>query len=87
MTLLVDVNYSESQEVSVRNWKTVCSLVGDAVSGAKYATFWHGSHLPPAACLPRGMGQSAAGQLFSGMVPSFVLGTGQQCLRLGLFTG
>ena len=30
-----------------------------------------------------GMGRSAAGQLFSGMVQSFVLGMGWQCLRLG----
>ena len=32
----------------VRNWKVVCRLVGDAISGAKFAPFWPGTHLPPA---------------------------------------
>ena len=39
VTLLADVNRPESQEVLVRNWKPALSLVGDAVSGAKFAPF------------------------------------------------
>ena len=34
----------------VRNWKPVCSLVGDALSEAEFAPFWTGAHLPPASC-------------------------------------
>ena len=34
----------------VRNWKPVCSFVGDALSGAKFAPFW--LELAPAAPLP-----------------------------------
>ena len=37
-TLLADVNHPESQEVFI-NWEPVCSLVGDAVSGAEFAPF------------------------------------------------
>ena len=50
VTLPVDVNCPESQEVLVRNWKPICSLVGDAVSGAKFAPFW--LWLAPACPLP-----------------------------------
>ena len=39
-TLLVDVNRPASQEVLVSNWKPARSLVGDAISGAKFAPFW-----------------------------------------------
>ena len=45
-TLPADVNHPESQEVLVRNWRPVCSLVGGAISGAKFAPF--PSPLPPA---------------------------------------
>ena len=38
-TLPADVNCPESQDVLVRNWKPVCSLVGDAISGAEFAPF------------------------------------------------
>ena len=44
----------------VRNWKPVCSLVGDAVS-YRVCPFRPGSHLPPAFCLWHGMGLSSAG--------------------------
>ena len=47
-TLLVVVNHPESQEV--RNWKPVCSLVGDALPGAEFASFW--LCLAPASPLP-----------------------------------
>ena len=47
-TLPVDVNHPESQEV--RNWKPVCSLVGDALPGAEFAYFW--LCLAPASPLP-----------------------------------
>ena len=36
----------------VRNWRPVCSVVGDAISGAESAPF--PSLLPPASCLQRG---------------------------------
>ena len=36
----------------VRNWRPVCSVVGDAVSGAKFAPFPF--PLPPASCLQQG---------------------------------
>ena len=37
--LLADVSHPESQEVLVRNWEPVCSLVGGAISGAEFAPF------------------------------------------------
>ena len=40
VTLLVDVNRPESQEVLVSNQKSVCSLVGNAISEAEFAAFW-----------------------------------------------
>ena len=40
----------------VRNWRPVCSVVGDAVSGAKFAPF-----PSPHLLLPAGMAQSSAG--------------------------
>ena len=45
-TLPADVNHPESQKSLVRDWKPVCSLVGDAVSGTEFAPF--PSPLPPA---------------------------------------
>ena len=39
-TLQVDVNCPASQEVLVSNWKPDHSLVGDAISGAKFVPFW-----------------------------------------------
>ena len=38
-TLQVDVNCPASQEVLVSNWKPDHSLVGDAISGAKFVPF------------------------------------------------
>ena len=61
-TLLVDVNRPGSQEDLVSNWEPACSLVEDAISGAKFAPC-----LPALAvacltpCLWRGMGWSTAG--------------------------
>ena len=60
-TLLMDVNCPGSQEDLVSDWEPDCSLVGDAISGAKFAHFLPalvGTRLPP--CLQQGMGQSAA---------------------------
>ena len=69
----------------VRNWKPVCSLVGDAVSGSEFATFRPGACLPPAS----GRGWASQQQASSSLVLAhfFVLRTGRLCLRLGLFTG
>ena len=47
MTLPADINLTESQEVLVRNWKPVRSLVGDAVFVAPFP-LW----LAPACPLP-----------------------------------
>ena len=58
-TLPADVDHPESQEVfgSLQtDWEPVCSLVGSAVSGAKFAPF--PSPLPPAS---GGVDRSAAG--------------------------
>ena len=50
----------------VRNRKPVCSLVGDALSGVKFAPSGSGWR-PPGPCLGRGMGRSTAGERFSGI--------------------
>ena len=55
-----------------RNWKLVCSLVGDAISGAKFAPFSSPCLLPL-----EGVGQSAAGLLFSGIPPVLLSGNRQ----------
>ena len=39
-TLPADVNRPGSHKDLVSNWKPACSLVRDAVSGAKFAPFW-----------------------------------------------
>ena len=55
-TLPADVDHPESQEVfksSVRTWRPVCSLVGEALSGAEFAPKFP-LPLPPASCLRRG---------------------------------
>ena len=52
-TLPADVDHPQSQKSLVRDWKPVCSLVGEAVSGAEFAPF--PSPLPPAS------GQSSTG--------------------------
>ena len=44
VTLLVDVNHPESQEVLVGNWGPACGLLEDG-SGAEIAPFW--LWLPP----------------------------------------
>ena len=64
----------------VRNWKPVCSLVGDALSGAEFAPFRPGAHLPPSSC----PGGGWAGPQPASSSLSFVLLTGWLCLRLGL---
>ena len=58
----------------VRNWRPVCSVVGDAVLGAEPAPF--PSHLPPV-----GLGRSAACELFSGLARSLCSANGRQCVR------
>ena len=73
VTLLVDVNRPESQEVLVSNWEPAHSLVEDAVSGAQVAPFcfWL---LPN--CLPASSGGWASPQLTSSplvFAQSFVL--------------
>ena len=73
VTLLVYVNCPGSQEDLVRNWKPVCSLVGDAVSGAEFSGFrlWLQS-----TCLPVSCGGWASPQLASSLLvfaQSFVL--------------
>ena len=67
----------------VRSWKPVCPLVGGAVSGAKFAPF--PSPLPPASSRGWAGPQPASSSLI--FTQSFVLGTGGQCLNLGLFPG
>ena len=42
----------------MRNWKPVCTLVGDAVSGAEFAPFW--LWLAPASTLPPAFGRGWA---------------------------
>ena len=60
----------------------VCSLVGDAFSGAEFASF--PSPLPPASS--RGWdGPQLTNSPLELLSPSFVLWTGQQCVRLALF--
>ena len=87
MTLLADANHLESQEVLVRNWKPVCSLIGDAISGAEFTPFrlW----LVPAYPLPPsgdGPVLSLLALLWYLLSPLFCEGA-WQCLRLGLFVG
>jgi len=36
----MDVNHPGSQENLVSNWEHACSLIEDAISGAKIAPFW-----------------------------------------------
>ena len=75
-TLPADVNHPESQEVFGKIWKPICSLVGDAISGAEFAPFWF--RLGPASPLPPASSGGWAGlepasssqELLS---PSFVL--------------
>ena len=65
-TLLVDVNHPKSQEDVVSNWEPACSLVEDAISGAKIAPCLLPlavAHLP--LCLWHGVGQSVVGWLSS----------------------
>ena len=71
-TLPVDVDHPESQGSLVRSWKPVCSLVGDAVSGAVFAPF--PSPRPPAASRGWARPQPATSSLV--FAQSFVLGTG-----------
>ena len=73
MTLPVDVNHPESQEVLVRSWEPARSLVEDGISGAEIAPFqlW----LPPA-YLPASGGEWAGPQPASSplvFAQSFVL--------------
>ena len=49
VTLLVDVNRPESQEVLVSNRKPDCSSVEDAISWAEFTPFWLWL---PLACFP-----------------------------------
>ena len=62
----------------VRNWRPVCSLVGVLSLGPS---------LPlspsPASCLRQGMGQSAAGQFFSGIAQSFLCSGNGPAVYLG----
>ena len=64
----------------VRDWKPVCSLVGDAVSGVEFAPF--PSPLPPASS-----GGWTSLQLASSFLEllssSFVMRTGPQCVQAG----
>ena len=65
----------------VINWKPVCILVGDAVSGAEFAPF--PSPLPPASG-GGWAGPELASFSLELLRPSFVLLMGRQCLWLGL---
>ena len=81
-----DVNRPESQEVLVRNWKPVSSLVGDAVSGAEFAPFllW----LVPACPLPPAGDGPVLSQLALLWYCSVLCSvSGRQGLQLGLFSG
>ena len=69
-TLPAYVNHPESQESLVRNWKPVCSLVGDAISGAEFSPF--PSPLPPASGGGWASLQPASSSLEL-LSPSFVL--------------
>ena len=83
----MDVNSPESQEVLVRNRKPVRSLVGDAISGAKFAPFWLWLvpiyPLPPAGV---GLVRSLLALLWYSLSPLFCE-QAWQCLRFELFTG
>ena len=61
----------------VRNWRSVCSVVGDATSGAEFCPF----PLPPASCLR--LGRSVACELFSGLARSLCSANGRQCVQAG----
>ena len=80
----MDVNSPESQEVLVRNRKPVRSLVGDAISGAKFAPFWLWLvpiyPLPPAGV---GLVRSLLALLWYSLSPLFCE-QAWQCLRSGL---
>ena len=66
----------------VRNWEPVCSLVGDAISGAEFAPF--PSPLPPASCLQRAWaGPPLASSSLELLSSSLVLRTGLQCVGAG----
>ena len=68
----------------VRDWKPVCSLVGDALSGAEFAPFPFS--LPPASGGGWACPQQASSSLEL-LSPSFVLWMGWQYLQFGLFAG
>ena len=84
MTLPADVNHPEPQEVLVRNRKPVRSLVGNAISGAKFAPFWLWlvpiCPLPPAGV---GLVHSLLALLWYSFSPLFCE-KAWQCLRSGL---
>ena len=65
----------------VRDWEPVCSLVGDALSGAEFAPF--PSPLPPASG-GGWAGPPPASSSLGSLSSSFVLGTGRQCVGLAL---
>ena len=77
---LVSSSIQNVRKSLVRHWKPVCSLVGDAVSGAKFAPFT--SPLPPASSRGWADPQPASSSLE--LLSPFVLRTGQQCIRLAL---
>ena len=60
----------------IRNWRPVCSAVGDAVFGAEFAPF-------PSALPPAGLGRSAACELFSGLARSLCSANSRQCVLAG----
>ena len=57
----------------VRNWRPVCSVVGDAISGAEFAPF--PSPLPPASCLQQGWASLQPASSFPDLLSPFVLRT------------
>ena len=62
----------------VRNWRPVCSVVGDVVLGAEPAPFPY----PPASCLRRGWaGPQPASS--SGLARSLCSANSRQCVRAG----
>ena len=64
----------------VRNWRPVCSVVGDAVFGAEFAP-----SPPPAFCLQRGWaGPQPASS--SGLAQTLCTANGRQCVQAGQFS-
>ena len=82
-TLLADVNHPESQEVFGQKLEACLQFGRGCHLWGQVCPF----PLPPASCLQWGIGQSAAGQLFAGIVQSLFCEWSAVCSVSALFPG